>query len=174
MSWNIRYYHTLLYLKGIPNQESLDDVLAASAERSLRDLRSSFSLRKELEDLGLDYDLDDLELTHSIDSSVRSFIRDVQFEQSHTSVLIESEYDSENSCDEFVDYLARMLFSYSCKSYILLNRVALDKRGAYGHQYVLHLHDGKFIKTSIVDFVDPIFAQPSSRLLPILSAIQEV
>jgi len=174
MSWNIRHYHALLYLKGVPNQEQLDNIVSQYAQQLLRDLRSSPSLQEELDCLDIDYDLDDHELFNSLNAAIKSFIKQVKFAERYTFVLIESEYDSENDCDEFVDYLARLFFPHSVDPCILLFCSSLDKTGAYGGQSILYLHDNKFIQQTAVDFLEALFKQPSSKLCSILSAIQEV
>jgi len=174
MSWNIRHYHALLYLKGVPDQEQLDNIVSQYAEQLLRDLRSSSSLQEELGCLDIDYDIDDHELLSCLNAAIKSFIKEVEFTERYTFVLIESEYDSENYCDEFVDYLARLFFPYSVDPYILLFCSSLDRTGAYGSQSVLYLHDNKFIQKNASEFLEAIFKQPSSKLHSILSAIQEV
>jgi hypothetical protein len=174
MSWNIDHYYSCLWLSGIKGSDQFESLLSEYSEELLNLIRSNPVCARDYDELDLDLDLPDEELLTEINDSLRRFVKETSFEEDVLYVLLESEYDSENSCNAIVDFLSKKLFAYSSDPYFILSSAAFDSAGGYSHQKVCYKLNNEFVVDTTYDFFGKFFKQPQNELNRVLSAIQEV
>jgi len=174
MSWNLNYFYSSLRLTGITDHHHFESLLLGFSQELLSLVRANPSSSIEFEDLDLDLELPDEDLIPEINEALKRYVKGTSFVDSVFHLNLESEYDSENSCDAVVDFLCQKLFAYSCDPYFVLSSAAFDRGGGYSHQRVCYQLNNEFVVDSTHEFFDKFFRQPHHELNRVLSAIQEV
>ena len=174
MSLNIKHYYARLSLTDVNDNYHFESLLSEYTEELLILIRSNPACAREYDQLDLDLDLPDEDLLTEINDSLRRFVKETSFEEEELYVLLDSEYDSENSCDAIVDFLSKKLFVYSSDPYFILSSAAFDRAGSYSHQKVCYKLNDEFVVDTIYGFFGKFFKQPQHELNRVLSAIQEV
>ncbi|QCH14974.1 hypothetical protein CB0101_08575 [Synechococcus sp. CB0101] len=174
MSWNIIHYYSSLRLIGITDHDHFELLLLGFSKELLSLIRTNPSSSIEFGDLDLDLELPDEDLIPEINEAFKRYVKETSVDDSVFYLSLESEYDSENSCDAVVDFLCQKLFDYSCDLYFVLSTAAFDRGGGYSHQRVCYQLNNEFVVAPIHDFFDKFFSQPNHELNRVLSAIQAV
>ena len=168
MSWNVEYRYAVLQLHEVKSPEELHSLLLDLASSILDEYRETEKYPECLDDLNCDLDqgeFSDDEIIKAIADIAALYLDNIEHEESGTSLLVRSEYDSEYSDMDFLEKLASYLFAKSHAPYFLIRSAAFDKAGGYSHHWIGRRKDGAVVVEYLPDCLDALLQEPSAAVL---------
>jgi hypothetical protein len=169
MSLNVECRYAVLKLHDVKSPEELHLLLLDLASSILHEYRETENYPDCFDDLIWDIEQGEFsgddEIIKAIADIASLFLDNIQHEESGTTLLVVSEYDSEYDDTDFLEKLVSYLLTKSHAPYFLIRQTAFDRAGGYSHNWIGRRKDGAVVVEYLPDCLDALLQEPAAAVL---------